>query len=67
MGQAKEFSDTAVVVISRWGRENGTVKDDNGTAHGDIPLVQVKSLMPDDFSRTYLQISTEEELMLQKV
>lgn len=67
MQQAKDFSDTAVVVISRWGRENGKVKDDTGKTHTDIPLVQVKSGMDDDPSRTYLQISTEEELMLQKV
>lgn len=67
MQQAREFSDTAVVVISRWGRENGQVKDDDGKAHAEIPLVQVKSKMADDSTRTYLQISTEEELMLQKV
>jgi len=65
--QAKEFSDTAVVVISRWGRENGKVTDDSGKAQIDIPMVQVKKGMPTDYSRTYLQISTEEEIMLKHV
>ena len=65
--QAKDYSDTAVVVISRWGRENGKVTDDKGKLQGEIPLVQVKSGMPTDYSRTYLQISTEEEIMLKAV
>lgn len=67
MNQAKAFSNTAIVVIGRWGRENGTKKDDNGTTHYDIPFVQIKSQAEDDYSRTYLEISTEEELMLEKV
>lgn len=67
MQQAKEFSNTAVVVISRWGRENGRIKDENSKTHAEIPLVQVKSGMPTDYSRTYLQISREEEIMLQQV
>ena len=65
--QAKEFSDTAVVVLSRWGRENGKLKDDTGKLQGEIPLMQIKSGMPTDYSRTYLQISTEEEIMLKTV
>jgi len=67
MRQAREFSDTAVVIISRWGRENGRIKDDKGKTHIECPLVQVKSKADDDDSRTYLQLSTEEELMLRKV
>lgn len=66
MEQAKSYSNTAVVVIGRWGRENGAVQD-GGVSHYEIPYIQVKSGMPTDTSRTYLQISTEEELMLRKV
>ena len=66
MQQAKAFSDTAVVVISRWGRENGKVTAE-GTGYTEIPTVQVKSGLTFDATRTYLQISTEEELMLNKV
>ena len=67
INQAKSFSNTAIVVISRWGRENGSIKDDSGKTHVDIPLVQIKSKLADDYDRTYLEISTEEELMLEKV
>ncbi len=66
MQQAKTFSDTAIVVLSRWGREGGSVND-NGKTIIEIPTVQVKSGLPTDKRRTYLQISTEEELMLEKV
>ena len=66
MQQAKAFSDTAIVVIGRWGRENGQVVSD-GTRYPEIPHVQVKRGLPTDTTRTYLQISTEEELMLEKV
>ena len=65
--QAKDFSDTAVVVLSRWGRENGKLKDDTGKLQGEIPLMQIKSGMPTDYTRTYLEISTEEEYMLKTV
>ena len=65
--QARDFSDTAVVVLSRYGKENGYVKVD-GVVHRQIPFLQLKSKgLPVDRERTYLQISTEEELMLQKV
>ena len=54
---AKEFSDTAVVVIARAGGEGQ-----------DIPRIQ-KKFEPalDDYSRTYLEISKEEEDMLNLV
>lgn len=64
---AKEFSDTAIVVISRLGGEGcdlpfKQIKNDDGKK------VQASSsdLVIDD-SRTYLDISTEEEAMLQMV
>ena len=55
---AKAFSDTAIVVISREGGEAQ-----------DIPRIQVKydSAQPTDRTRTYLEISTEEEDMLRLV
>ena len=67
LDQAKSFSDTAVVVLSRYGRENGYVKV-GSAIHRQMPKLQLKSKgLPVDSTRTYLQISTEEELMLQKV
>lgn len=67
IANAKAFSDTAVVVIGRWSRENARVTDDNGVLHYEIPDIQVKSKMADDPSRTYLQLTTEEEYMLKVV
>ena len=64
---AKDFSDTAIVVISRLGGEGcdlpfKQIKNDTGKK------VQASStdLVIDD-SRTYLDVSTEEEAMLQMV
>lgn len=55
---AISFSDTAMVVISRVGGENV----------GEIPTIQKKSHgQPTDTSRTYLEISTEEEKLLEMV
>ena len=53
---AKEFSDTALVVISRVGGEGQ-----------DIPRIQKKYNQPDDLTRTYLELSKEEEDMLNLV
>ena len=53
---AKGFSDTALVVISRVGGEGQ-----------DIPRIQKKLNLPDDNSRTYLELSSEEEEMLSLV
>ncbi|MBO5327804.1 MAG: glycoside hydrolase family 3 C-terminal domain-containing protein [Clostridia bacterium] len=67
MTQAKNYSNTAVVVLSRYGRENEETKD-GLTSHYEIPLVQIKSKgLPTDTTRTYLQTSTEEDIMLEKV
>ncbi len=55
---AIDFSDVAMVVISRVGGENV----------GEIPTVQKKSHnQPTDTTRTYLEISTEEEDLLEMV
>ena len=54
--EAKAFSDTALVVISRVGGEGQ-----------DIPRIQKKLNLPDDNSRTYLELSKEEEEMLDLV
>ena len=55
MSDAVEFSDTAVVVISRIGGENV----------GEIPLTQVKSHgQATDTTRNYLQLSTQEDALL---
>ncbi len=56
MNQAKEFSDTAIVTISRYSSENI-----------EMPLCQYKSTGETDTTRTYLQISKEEEDMLNLV
>ena len=53
---AKAFSDTALVVISRVGGEGQ-----------DISRIQKKYNGADDVTRTYLQLSTEEEDMLRVV
>ena len=58
---AKDFSDTAIVVISREGGEGQ-----------DMPRIQKKykaagDNINDDYSRTYLEISKEEEDMLELV
>ena len=53
---AKQFSDTALVVISRVGGEGQ-----------DIPRIQKKYNQPEDLTRTYLEISKEEEDMLNLV
>lgn len=54
--QAKNFSDTAVITISRWASENM-----------EIPFVQNKYKAETDRSRTYLQISKEEEDLIDVV
>lgn len=54
--EAVAFSDTAVVTLSRWGSEGV-----------EIALTQTKYNLPTDTSRTYLQLSTEEEAMLDVV
>lgn len=56
MQQALQFSDTALIVISRLGGEGP-----------DLPFVQYKYNSATDYSRTYLEISTEEEALIQKV
>ena len=62
---AKDFSDVAIVVISRLGGENN-----------DLPYYQLKNTtgdytdsqtLPRDDTRTYLDVSTEEEDLLQMV
>jgi len=53
---AKEFSNTAIVVIARAGGEGQ-----------DIPRRQIKYGQEADYSRTYLDISKEEEDMLNLV
>ena len=53
---AKAFSDTALVVISRAGGEGQ-----------DIPRIQKKYQLEQDLTRSYLEISTEEEAMLNLV
>lgn len=56
LSAAEDFSDTAIVVISRIAGENV----------GEIPLTQQKSHgQATDTSRTYLEISTEEEDLLE--
>lgn len=54
---AKSFSETAIVVISRFGGEN----------IGEIPAYQAKYNQQTDYGRTYLQISAEEENLLSLV
>ena len=55
MDDAKDFSDTAMIVISRIGGENV----------GEIPTKQVKSHgQATDYSRNYLELSTEEEALI---
>ncbi len=56
IAQAKEFSNTALVVISRVGGEGQ-----------DIPRIQKKYELDTDYSRTYLELSSEEEDMLSLV
>lgn len=56
MENAKKFSSTAVIVISRGGSESL-----------ELPLVQYKANGKEDRGRTYLQLSTEEEGMIEKV
>ncbi len=60
LANAKEFSDTAIVVIGRTSGESN-----------DSPKVQYKdgtsSQTPSDSTRTYLEISTEEEALLNYV
>lgn len=53
MGQALEFSTTAVVVLSRWGKENG----------GANELVSIDSYK----NGTYLELTAEEKVMFQKL
>lgn len=61
MKGAVGFSDVAIVTIGRWGRENG----------GEIPFTQSKLggglSSSTDYTRTYLQISAEEQAMLDLV
>ncbi len=56
MKEAKAFSDIAVITISRWASENM-----------EIPYDQKKKGQSNDNSRTYLQISTEEEKLIELV
>ena len=60
LANAEEYSDTAIVVIGRMAGESS-----------DAPKSQYKgtgtSSTPDDASRTYLEISTEEEELLEYV
>lgn len=53
MSQAHDFSDTAVVVLSRWGKENG----------GSNELVSIGSYN----NGTYLELTAEEKTLLQKL
>lgn len=53
IANAKKFSDAAIVVISRSGREQF-----------DLPREQSKFKTGNDASRSYLQISTEEEALI---
>lgn len=53
MQEALAYSDTAIVFITRLGGE-----------HQDLPKRQVKVNLPEDNTRTYLDISTEEEGLL---
>lgn len=54
VARAKEFSDTAVVVLSRY----------SGEFIGRISTKQMKYNLPDDETRTFSEISTEEESLL---
>ncbi len=56
MNEAKAFSDVAVITIARWGSENM-----------EIPYTQKKKGKPEDRDRTYLQLSTEEEALIDLV
>lgn len=57
LDNAFNFSDTAIVVISRVGGEN----------IGEMPTQQKKYKYPTDSRRNYLEISTEEEELLEYV
>lgn len=59
LGSCKEFSDIAIITLSRWGEENG----------GEIPLYQPKSGdgVSNDSSRMFLELSTEEEALIDLV
>ena len=56
MSQAKEFSNTAIITICRWGSENM-----------EIPYYQKKHKYARDNSRTYLETSTEEDALIELV
>ncbi len=56
MNEAKAFSDTAIVTIARYGGEGYSIK-----------MNQPKLNATNDNSRTYLQITTEEEALLKLV
>ena len=56
INDAKAFSDTAVITLSRWGSENM-----------EIPYYQKKYKAVRDNSRTYLQTSTEEDALIELV
>lgn len=56
MDDAFAFSDTALIVISRLGGEGQ-----------DLPRTQKKLKLPEDTSRNYLQLSLEEEGLLEAV
>ncbi len=67
MAQAKNYSNTAVVILSRFARENPQTSGD-GKKYNEVPYVQVKRKnLATDTTRTYLQTSTEEDIMLEKV
>lgn len=62
ISEAKNFSDTAIVVISRGGGENLP------TNSGELEHVQSdKYNLPDDNNRTFLELSSEEEDLLNLV
>ncbi len=56
MTEAKAYSDTAIIMITRLGGE-----------HQDIPKTQVKWKGTEDSTRTYLDVTTEEEDLIDLV
>jgi len=65
---AQEFSDTAIIVVSRISGENTT--DDQDSSKGEIPTVQDRlytefGLMSMDTTRTYLDLTKYEEALIE--
>ena len=54
LDNAKEFSNTAIITFTRWGGEQM-----------EIPYTQQKYQYANDTTRTYLQLSTEEEALIE--